>query len=95
MMAKKGDLKADATERSKQQRKYNSKPKSKKQRAARNKVRRQALKSGRVKKGGNTDIDHKTPLRSGGSTAKSNTRVRSRSANRKDNGGTGGRKKKK
>lgn len=38
------------------------------------------------------DIDHKKPLRSGGSNAKSNTRVRSRSANRADNGKTGGRK---
>ena len=32
------------------------------------------------------DIDHKKPLRKGGSTAESNTRVRSKTANRADNG---------
>lgn len=32
------------------------------------------------------DIDHKEPLRNGGSNAKSNTRVRSKSSNRADNG---------
>lgn len=92
-MAKKGQTKATASKRSKQQRAYNSKPEQKKKRAMRNKARRQAIKDGRVKKGDGKDIDHKKPLRSGGSNAKSNTRVRSKSANRKDNGGTGGRKK--
>jgi hypothetical protein len=32
------------------------------------------------------DVDHKVPLRSGGSTAASNTRLRSVHANRADNG---------
>ena len=78
---------------SKRQRKYNSSPEQKKKRAMRNKARREAIKDGRVKKGDGKEVDHKKPLRSGGSNAKSNTRVRSKSANRADNGGTGGRKK--
>lgn len=71
--------------------KYHSKPEQKKKRAARNKARREAEKDGKVKKGDGKDVDHRKPLRSGGSTHKSNTRVRSRSANRADNGGKGGR----
>lgn len=94
-MPAKGQTKKNASKRSKQQRKYNSTAKAKKDRAARNKARREAEKDGRVSKGDGKDIDHKKPLRSGGSTAKSNTRVRSKSANRSDNGKTGGRKKKK
>ena len=55
-------------------------------RAARNKARAHAMKAGKVKKGDGKEIDHKVPLRSGGSTKDSNTRVRSASANRADNG---------
>lgn len=73
--------------------KYHSKPEQKKKRAARNKARSQAVKDGRAKKGDGKDIDHKKPLRNGGSNSKSNTRVRSKSANRADNGGKGGRPK--
>ena len=93
-MAGDGKKKATATKRSKQQRKYNSTAKAKKDRAKRNQARREAEKDGRVTKGDGKDVDHKTPLRSGGSNKKSNTRVRSRSANRADNGKTGGRKRK-
>jgi hypothetical protein len=85
-MPKLGEKKANASARSKQQRAYNSTEKAKKERAARNKVRRAALKKGTVKKGDSKDIDHKKPLRNGGSTSKSNTRVRSAKANRADNG---------
>ena len=92
-MAKKGEMKANASKRSKQQRAFNSRPEQKKNRAARNKARRQALREGKVKKGDNKDIDHKKPLRNGGSSGKSNRRVRSRSANRADNGKRGGRPK--
>ena len=53
-----------------------------------------AMPKGKVKKGDGKDIDHKKPLRSGGSKSLSNTRVRSTSANRSDNGGKGGRPKK-
>lgn len=74
---------------------YHSKPSQKKKRAQRNTARRRAMASGKVKKGDGKDVDHKKPLRSGGSNAKSNTRVRSRSANRADNGGKGGRPRKK
>lgn len=85
-MPKKGETKASASKRSKQQRAYNSTEKAKKQRAARNKARREAIKDGRVSKGDSREIDHKKPLRNGGSNAKSNTRVRSKKANRADNG---------
>ena len=74
---------------------YHSKASQKKKRAQRNTARRRAVASGKAKKGDGKDIDHKKPLRSGGSNAKSNTRVRSRSANRADNGGKGGRPRKK
>lgn len=73
---------------------YHSSAEQKKKRAQRNTARRRAVASGKAKKGDGKDIDHKKPLRSGGSNAKSNTRVRSRSANRADNGGKGGRPKK-
>jgi len=58
---------------------HHSSPKAKKERAARNKASRAKGQPGK-------DVDHKTPLRSGGSKSLSNTRVRSRSANRSDNG---------
>ena len=72
---------------------YHSKPEQKRNRAKRNTARRQAEKDGRVTKGDGKDIDHKKPLRSGGSNDKSNTRVVSKSSNRSRNGGKGGRKK--
>ena len=74
--------------------KYHSKPEQKKKRAARNTARRRAMKAGRVSKGDGMDIDHKRPLRSGGGNSTSNTRVRSKSSNRADNGGKGGRPRK-
>lgn len=55
-------------------------------RAMRNKARRHAEAAGKVSKGDGKDVDHKVPLRSGGSTKDSNTRVRTRSSNRSDNG---------
>ena len=58
---------------------YHSSDKAKKDRAARNKAARAKGVAGK-------DVDHKKPLRSGGSKALSNTRVRSVSANRSDNG---------
>ena len=68
--------------------KHHSSPKAKKERAARNKAARAKGQAGK-------DVDHKTPLRSGGSTSLSNTRVRSRSANRSDNGHKPGERQKK
>ena len=57
--------------------------KGKKDRAARNQARKVAEREGRVKKGDGKEIDHKKPLSKGGSNAKSNQRIVSRSTNRK------------
>ena len=70
----------------KQEQKTASKRGEDKDRAMRNRARRHAEKAGKVKKGDGKDVDHKVPLRAGGSTKDSNTRVRSRKANRSDNG---------
>ena len=85
--------KKNPAKRTKQQRAYDAKPEVKKRRAARNKSRREAERDGRVSKGDGKDLDHKKKLSEGGSADKSNTRVRSRSANRADNGKAGGRPK--
>jgi len=66
---------------------HHASPKAKKERAARNKA---AAAKGQPGK----DVDHKKPLRSGGSKELSNTRVRSVSANRSDNGHKPGEKQK-
>ncbi len=73
---------------------YQGKPEQIANRTKRNSARAEAIKDGRVKKGDNKDIDHKKKLANGGSNSKSNTRVRSASANRADNLKRGGRKKK-
>jgi len=70
-------------------------PKRKKDRAQRNKARRQMIAKGLAAKGDGKHIDHKKPMRSGGTTTKGNIRVRSASANSADNGGKGGRPRKK
>ena len=67
---------------------HHASPAAKKDRAARNKAARSKGTPGK-------DVDHKTPLRSGGSKSLSNTQVRSRSANRSDNGHKPGEKQKK
>lgn len=64
---------------------YHGKPEQVKKRAERVKARRMLEKTGAVTKGDGKDVDHKKPLRSGGTTTKSNLRVRSKSANRSDN----------
>jgi len=69
---------------------YHASKTQKKNRAARNKVRRAA--KGQL---AGKDIDHIKPLRGGGSKSKSNTRVRSITANRSDNGHKPGEKQKK
>lgn len=73
---------------------YQGTAEQKKNRAKRNKARRQAIADGRAKKGDGKDIDHKKPLRSGGSNEKSNHRVRDKSSNRSDNGHHKGEKQK-
>jgi hypothetical protein len=64
---------------------YHGKPEQIKNRAERVKARRMMEKTGAVTKGDGKDVDHKKPLRSGGTTTKSNLRIRSKSANRGDN----------
>ena len=67
--------------------KYHASPAAKKDRAARNKARRQAMKSGAVSKGDGKEVDHKNfnPR----DNASSNKRVVSRSTNRKRQRGPG------
>jgi 5-methylcytosine-specific restriction endonuclease McrA len=62
--------------------KYQGTPEQIRNRAKRNKARRELMQDGRVAKGDGMDVDHKTPLSKGGSTSKTNLRVRSKSANR-------------
>ena len=91
-MARRGERKANAKPDSVRQRKYNSSPAQKKRRAQRNAARRKMLKAGKVKKGDGKDVDHKDKNTS--HNGNGNLRVKSRSSNRADNRGTGGRKKK-
>lgn len=57
-MPKKGQFDPNASADSKRQRKYNSKPSSKKDRASRNAARAAAVKSGKARKGDGKDVDH-------------------------------------
>jgi len=88
-MAKRGQFKSGAKKRSVQQRRYNSTPQAKSDRAQRNKARRKAIRTGRVKKGSKSDVHHVggKPGRLG-----NKTRVISRSKNRALGGRKGGRK---
>ena len=61
---------------------YDSSAKRKKDRAARNKARRQLTKEGLVNKGDGKDVDHKKALSQGGSKSRSNLRVLSAKSNR-------------
>jgi hypothetical protein len=63
---------------------YQKSPKQVSNRVKRNAARNSAVKSGVAKRGDSTDVDHKRPLSKGGSNAKSNTRVISRSTNRRN-----------
>lgn len=63
-------------------REYDSKPEKIKGRAMRNAARAQLEKEGLVKKGDKKDVDHKNPVRSGGTNARSNLRVLPQSVNR-------------
>ena len=61
---------------------YDGTPEVKKKRAARNKARREMEREGLVHKGDGKDVDHKKPLSKGGSTSRSNLRVKAASDNR-------------
>lgn len=65
-------------------------PKRKRDRAMRMRARR----ASGLKKGDPRTVEHKKPLRKGGTNAKSNLSVKSKSTNSADNGGKGGRPKK-
>lgn len=82
-MAKRGELDPNASERSKQQREYNSSPEQKKRRAARNHTRAIMAAEGRVSKGDGKDVDHKD--HNTANKAKSNLAVMKASANRAKN----------
>lgn len=58
-------------------------PEAKKDRAARNKARREAEAAGKVHKGDGKEVDHIKPLSKGGSNAPSNRRVVTREVNRR------------
>jgi len=91
-MPKKGELKKNAKADSVKQRKYNSSPQQKKNRAARNQARAEAKREGKVRKGDGKDVDHKRQLMEGGTNSKSNRRVTSASENRKRGGRLGGKR---
>jgi hypothetical protein len=63
---------------------FHGKPEQIKRRAERVKARRIMEKTGAAHKGDGKDVDHIKPLKSGGTSAKSNLRMRSKSANRAD-----------
>ena len=65
----------------KEYREYQGKPEQIKQRSQRNKARREMEKAGKVHKGDGKAVDHKTPIRKGGTNAKSNLSVKSVSKN--------------
>lgn len=64
---------------------YQGKPEQIKKRAERVKARRLMEKKGAAHKGDGMDVDHVTPMRSGGTSVPSNLRMRKKSANRSDN----------
>lgn len=61
---------------------YQGTAEQKKKRAERNNARRGMMKAGKVHKGDGKEVDHKHPLRNGGSNGASNLRVISESRNR-------------
>jgi hypothetical protein len=63
---------------------YQGTEEQKKNRAQRNKARRMMIKEGAASKGDGMDVDHVKPMRNGGTSTRSNLRMRSKSANRSD-----------
>lgn len=59
----------------KYQKEYNARPENVKKRVMNNAARREAIREGRAEVGDGTEVDHKKPLRKGGSNARSNLRV--------------------
>jgi len=61
---------------------YNARPDQRLKRAQRNAARAEMTKAGKVSKGDGKDVDHKTPLKNGGSNSKSNLAVKTQTTNR-------------
>lgn len=61
---------------------YNARPDVQARRVQQNAARRMLMKEGLVRKGDGKDVDHKQPLRSGGTNKRSNLRVVPKSRNR-------------
>lgn len=61
---------------------YDARPENVAKRVKNNQARAMLEKEGKVRKGDGKDVDHKRPLRSGGSNDRSNLRVMSASKNR-------------
>lgn len=66
----------------KSQSEYQKSPEEVAKRVARNRARRHAIAAGKVSVGDGKELDHVTPLRNGGSTSDSNTRVVDAAKNR-------------
>ena len=86
-MAAKGEKRSPTSHRTpsqitKQVKGYNATPKATAKRGKNNKARAALMKEGKVRKGDGKDVDHKKPLRAGGSNARSNLRAVSASKNR-------------
>lgn len=63
---------------------YQGTEEQKKKRAQRNKARRMMIKEGVAAKGDGKDVHHIKPMKNGGTSTRSNLRMRSKSANRSD-----------
>lgn len=61
---------------------YNAKPNQVEKRVKRNQARAEMMKAGKVTKGDGKDVDHKKPLKNGGTNAKSNLAVKEKTENR-------------
>lgn len=81
-MTEKRDARGTLRDYEREYRRFQSSKKAKKDRAARNKARREALREGRVHRGDGKEIDHIQGLSSGGSNSRNNIRVVSRKFNR-------------
>lgn len=86
-MAEKGEKRDPSSHRTPTQirrmdRGYNATPEMVAKRTKNNEARAMLMKEGKVRKGDGKDVDHKTPLRSGGGNSRSNLRVLPKSKNR-------------
>lgn len=66
----------------KEYREYHGTPEQKKKRAQRGRARYAAEKAGKVSKGDGKEVDHKKPIRKGGTNATGNTAVKPAKKNR-------------